>query len=214
MRYSTRELVYIAVFGAIWGAIEMTLGSYLHVLNVPQTGTILAAVGAAMLVVGRSFVPKQGATLLTGIVALFIKMFSLGGIVINPMIGIFMESLLVEVGLGAKGIGRMRCILAGAMGTSWVIVHPFITQGIMAGWGLARVYMWLVEGGARLLGIPSRYALLTLGLLFAMKPVAGAIGGLMGWEMAIAVSKRMGRRTTITQRMDTPNKLEKEARLR
>ena len=207
MRFSTRELVYMAIFGAIWGAIEMTLGSYLHVLNVPQTGTILSAVGVAILVGGRSFVPKRGATLLSGIVALFIKMFSLGGIVINPMIAIFMESLLVELGLGAKGISKVRCILAGAMGTSWVIVHPFITQGIMAGWGLARVYIWLVEGGARLLGIPSRYALLVLGLLFAMKPVAGALGGLIGWEMTIAVSKRLGRRTTVDQRMDTPNNI-------
>lgn len=197
MRYSTRELVYIAVFGTIWGAIEMTLGSYLHVLNAPQTGTILSAMGVAILVVGRSFVPKRGATLLTGIVALFIKMFSLGGIVINPMIAIFMESLLVELGLGAQGISKVRCVLAGAMGTSWVIVHPFITQGIVAGWGMARLYIWLVEGGARLFGIPSRYAMLILVLLFALKPIVGAIGGLIGWEMAIAVSNRLGRRMTI-----------------
>jgi len=197
MRYSTRELVYIAVFGAIWGAIEMTLGSYLHVLNVPQTGTILSAIGVAILVVGRSFVPKRGATLLTGIVALFIKMFSLGGIVINPMIAIFMESLLVELGLGAQGISKVRCVLAGAIGTSWVIVHPFITQGIMAGWGLARLYIWLVEGGARLFGIPSRYVVLILVLLFVLKPVAGGIGGLIGWEMAIAVGRRLGRKVPI-----------------
>ncbi len=200
MRYSTRELVYMAIFGAIWGAVEMTLGSYLHVLNVPQTGTILSAIGVAILVVGRSFVPRKGATLLTGIVALFIKMFSLGGIVINPMIAIFMESLLVEVGLGAKGIRRGRCMLAGALGTSWVIIHPFITQGIMAGWGLTRVYVWLVKGGAELLGIPSQYAFLIFGLLFAIKPVAGAIGGYLGWEMAIAVNKRMG---TSIQRSST-----------
>jgi len=209
MRYSTRELVYMATFGAIWGAIEMTLGSYLHVLNVPQTGTILSAVGVAILVVGRSFVPKRGATLLTGIVTMFIKMFSLGGIVINPMIAIFMESLLVELGLGARGLSKGRCLLAGALGSSWVIVHPFITQGIMAGWGLARVYIWLVEGGARLFGIPSRYAILILVPLFALKPIAGALGGLIGWEMAIAVNRRLGRRTIIDQRMDTPNNIRK-----
>jgi len=45
MKYRTQELVYIAVFGTIWGVVEMTLGSYLHVLNVPQAGTVLAAVG-------------------------------------------------------------------------------------------------------------------------------------------------------------------------
>jgi len=68
---------------------------------------------------------------------------------------------------------------------------------------MARLYIWLVEGGARLLGIPSRYAILILALLFALKPIAGGIGGLIGWEMAIAVSKRMGRRRTVDQRIDT-----------
>ena len=205
MRYRTQELVYIAVFGTIWGAVEMSIGSYLHVLNVPQAGTILAAIGMAILVVGRHFVPRRGTTLLTGVVAMFIKMLSVGGIVLNPMIGIFMESLLAELAFGAKGISKGRCMLAGALGTSWIIVHPFFTQGIMAGWGILRVYTWMVEGGSRLLGIPVEYALIIFGLLFVMKPLAGAVGGWMGWEMAVAVHKRTGRRAAIGQPVDSSN---------
>jgi len=193
MKYRTQELVYIAVFGTIWGVVEMTLGSYLHVLNVPQAGTVLAAVGMAVLVVGRSFVPRRGATLLMGVVAMFIKMFSLGGIVINPMFAIFMESLLAEVGFGHGGLTRGRAMLGGALGVSWIIVHPFITQGIAAGWGIVRVYTWLVETGARLFGISTRAALLIFLLLFIIKPIAGAVGGWIGWEMTAAVRRRLGR---------------------
>ncbi len=50
MRWSLREWVYVAVFGALWGAVEISLGSYLHTLfpsltNTFFTGLILAFIG-------------------------------------------------------------------------------------------------------------------------------------------------------------------------
>jgi hypothetical protein len=193
MKFKTQQLVYIAVFGAIWGAVEMTIGSYLHVLNIPESGTVLASIGMAVLVVGRSFVPKRGATLLMGVVAMFIKMFSLGGIVINPMFAIFMESLLAEAAFGKGGPTQVRSALAGAAGVSWIILHPFITQGIAAGWGMVRVYTWIVNTGATVLHISTQNALLIFVIMLALKPVIGAIGGWIGWGMTAAVRKRLGR---------------------
>lgn len=192
MKYTTRQLVYIALFGTVWGGIEMTLGSYLHVLNVPQAGTIMTAMGIVILLVGRTFVPRRGATVLMGLVTAFLKMLSVGGIVLNPMIAIFMESLLVEVGLGRRGLSRGRFILAGTLGASWNIVHPFFTQGLLAGWGISRVYTWLLGGVSRLLGIDPRYTLLLILALLAIKSLSGAVAGFVGWEMARAVRKRMG----------------------
>lgn len=195
MRYTTRELVYIAVFGTVWGALEMTVGSYLHMLNVPQTGTILTAMGIVILLVGRTFVPRRGATVLMGLVTAFLKMLSVGGIVLNPMIAIFMESLLVEVGLGSRGLSRGRFVLAGTLGASWNIVHPFFTQGLLAGWGITRVYTWLLGGVSRLLGIELQHTLLLILAFLAIRSLSGALAGLIGWEMARTVRKRMGRET-------------------
>ena len=50
-RFSTRDLVYIAVFGALWGTLEMTLGSYLHLIF-PSLATPLVGVGTIMTTVG------------------------------------------------------------------------------------------------------------------------------------------------------------------
>jgi hypothetical protein len=50
-----------------------------------------------------------------------------------------------------------------------------------------------VETGARLFGISTQAALLIFALLFVIKPIAGAIGGWIGWEMTAAVRKRLGR---------------------
>ncbi len=51
MRYKTRDLVYIALFGTIWGVAEMSLGALLHTLNVPQTGTIMTFFGITIMLV-------------------------------------------------------------------------------------------------------------------------------------------------------------------
>ncbi len=48
MRFTVRDLVYIGVFGAMWGTIEMTSGSILHVFNVPFAGVMLTGVGIAI----------------------------------------------------------------------------------------------------------------------------------------------------------------------
>ncbi len=190
MRYSTRELVYVAVFGAVWGAVEMSLGSLLHVLNVPQTGTILAAIGIVILLTGHSLVPRRGAVLMMGVTAAFVKMFSLGGIVINPMLAIVMEAALTEAGLRLAGSGRGAFLLAGVLGSSWNFVHPFLTQGLLAGWGLVRVYRWLVHGAEQMFGLPSGYGWLLFGLLLGIKVIGGLAAGHLGWEVSRAVLRR------------------------
>ena len=42
MRFTVRDLVYIGLFGAMWGTIEITSGSILHVFNVPFSGVNLS----------------------------------------------------------------------------------------------------------------------------------------------------------------------------
>ena len=104
MKFSVRELVYIAIFGAIWGALELTLGSYLHVLFPPLAdtflvGLIMAFLGAIVALVGRHFVPRTGSVFLIGIITAILKMISIGGVQVGPLVAILAESLLMEVGL-------------------------------------------------------------------------------------------------------------------
>ena len=77
MRTNTRQLVMIAVFGALWGFIEMSLGGVLKTANVPLSGTVLASIGLVVLCAGRQFVPIRGATLFTGVIAMLLKLLSL-----------------------------------------------------------------------------------------------------------------------------------------
>jgi hypothetical protein len=65
--FTTRDWVYIAVFGALWGAIEITLGAYLHVIFPPLAdtflvGVIMAGLGGVIALTGRHFVPYTGSS--------------------------------------------------------------------------------------------------------------------------------------------------------
>jgi ABC-type thiamin/hydroxymethylpyrimidine transport system permease subunit len=192
MRFTVRDLVYIGVFGALWGAAEMTLGSLLHVLNVPFSGAVLAGIGITIALIGRLFVPRTGSVLFIGLVTALLKMLSLGGIVLNPMIGIVAESLLAEVVLSLWGQPRRASfVVAGGLAVFWPFVHPFFTQGILAGQGILTVYGWTLEKGANLLGLDPSALLLILGGLVGVHFLIGIIAGLLAWDAGRIVQLRL-----------------------
>ncbi len=191
-RWSVRDLVYIAIFGALWGGLEASLGSYLHVVKVPFTGVVMASLGLLLALVGRLFVPRRGSVAMIGVVTALLKMLSLGGVVLNPMIGILAESALAELALSAwKRPAREAFALAGAVGVLWVFFHPFLTQGILAGQGIVTVYGWALASGARLLGLPLEAVGAILASLLALHAGAGAVAGLLAWEVGWAVRRRI-----------------------
>lgn len=192
MRFNIRELVYMGVFGALWGAIEITSGSILHVFNVPFSGVMLSGVGIAIALVGRLFVPRPGSVLFIGLVTACLKMLSLGGIVIMPMIGIVAESLLAELALTALGRPRRASFLVGgALATFWPLVHPFLTQGLLAGAGLVTIYVRTIERGARLLGFASSAVALILVALVVIHVLIGCVAGWVAWDAGRVVQMRL-----------------------
>ena len=190
--YKTRALVYIGVFGALWGAVETTIGSVLHTLNVPLSGLLLTGIGIAVALIGRLFVPQRGSVLAIGVVAAFLKMFSIGGIVILPVLGILMESLLAELILSLRARpGRGIFAAAGGLATFWPFVHPFLTQGLLAGSGIFTIYTRTIQNGARLLGLPDTAVLAILAALILLHFLVGAVAGLIAWDAGRVIARRL-----------------------
>jgi len=168
MKFTVRDLVYIGIFGALWGAVEMALGSYLHVIRAPFTGTIMTASGMIIVLVGRLFVPQRGSVLMMGLVTMLLKALSIGGVVANPMIAILAESLLAEAVLLLGGSNRLVFVAAGALATFWNFIHPFFTQGILAG----------------------AVGLILLALI-VVRLIAGAVAGGLAWSLGQQVLARL-----------------------
>ena len=194
MKLTTRELVTIAVFGTLWGMVEITLGTVLKSLNIPLSGVLLSTIGLLVALVGRVFVPRRGATLFIGVIAALLKLFSLGGVVVGPMIGILGEALVAEMALSIAGKPRrIGFIVAGALGVVWPLAQPFITNPLLYGRTLFTVWLDLIDSGSRLFGLPSQAALAIVLALAALHAIVGLVAGWLAWDVGKILQARLGR---------------------
>lgn len=194
MKLNTRELATIAVFGTLWGISEITMGSILHTLNIPFTGAFLAAIGLMIALVGRVFVPKKGSTLFIGLIAMLLKLFNLGGIVIGPMVGILSEAILAEIVLSLFGKPRrLSLIIAGASGVIFTMLQPFITGPLLFGRTLFVVWLDLIDMGSRYLGLNDSAIFFIVGGLLIIYFIIGSVSGWMAWLIASQLKGRLGR---------------------
>lgn len=194
MKLSTRELATIAVFGTLWGLSEISLGSVLKSLNIPFSGAVLSAIGLAIALVGRSFVPKKGSTLFVGVIAMLLKLFSLGGVIIGPMVGIFSEALVAEIVLSLTGKPRrFSFILVGALGVTWTLLQPFVTGPLLFGRTLFVVWLDLLDTGTRFLGLDTNAAFVIVVALLVIYLSLGSLVGWLSWDLARQLKTRMGR---------------------
>lgn len=194
MKHTTRELATIAVFGTLWGISEITFGSVLKSLNIPFSGAVLGAIGLTIALVGRVFVPRKGSTLFIGVIAMLLKLFSLGGVIIGPMVGIISEAIVAELVLSLSGKPRRYSfILAGALGVTWTLAQPFVTGPILFGRTIFVVWLDLMDTGSRILGLGSNAALWIVLALLGIYLAIGSVAGLLGWDVARQLQNRLGR---------------------
>jgi hypothetical protein len=194
MKFSTRELVTIAVFGTLWGIVEMSLGTVLKSLNVPLSGVVLSTFGLVVAMVGRVFVPRRGSTLFVGVIACLLKLFSLGGVVIGPMIGILSEAVVAEVALSAMGKPRrVAFLVAGVAGVLCPLVQPFVTNPLLFGRTLFTVWLDLLDQGGRLFGLDSGAALWIVLALVAVHAAIGLAAGWLAWDAGRVLQSRLGK---------------------
>lgn len=202
MKLSTRELVIVAVFGTLWGLVEMSLGTVLKSLNIPMSGLVLSAIGLTIALIGRIFVPKRGSTLFIGVIAMLLKLFSLGGVVIGPMIGIVGEALVAELVLSLGGKPqRTLFVLAGAIATLWPLLQPFTTGPLLFGKSLFTTWLNLLDVGSRLLGIETSAIFVILIGLVLIHLAIGSVAGLIAWISGQQLQVRMNGREIIASQL-------------
>lgn len=202
MKLSTRELATLAVFGALWGLDEITLGSVLKTLNIPLSGVVLSVIGLTIALVARAFVPRRGSTLFIGVIAMLLKLFSLGGVIIGPMLGILSEALLAEIVLSLAGKPRrVGFIIAGALGVAWVLLQPFVTGPLLFGRTLLVVWLDLLDLGRRILGLTPAAAVWIVSGLLVIHLAIGGLAGWLSWDIAKFLKQRLGRATPAVDRI-------------
>lgn len=199
MKFTTRELTTLAVFGVLWGIVEMSLGTVLKSLNIPFSGAMLATIGLTVAMIGRLYVPRRGSTLFIGVIATILKLFSLGGIIIGPMIGILSEAILAELVLSLAGQPRRRWfVIAGSLGVTWAMAQPFVTNPLLFGRSLVSVWLNMLDQGSRYLGIDTNAAWLIVVLMIVIHLALGTVAGWFAWSIGRELQSRTGKKPTYT----------------
>jgi len=199
MKFTTRELTTLAVFGVLWGIVEMSLGTVLKSLNIPFSGAVLASIGLTVAMIGRLYVPRRGSTLFIGVIATILKLFSLGGILIGPMVGILSEALIAELVLSLLGQPRRRWfVIAGSLGVTWAMIQPFVTNPLLFGRTLVSVWLNMLDQGSRYLGIDTSAAWIIVVLMIVIHLALGTVAGWFAWRIGQELQSRTGKKPTYT----------------
>jgi hypothetical protein len=199
MKFTTRELVIMAVFGALWGLVEISLGSVFHAIDLPMTGMALAVIGVIVASIGRLFIPKRGSTIFIGVIAMILKLFSIGSAVIGPMVGIFTEALIAELILDAFAKPSQPAFITACAGAAlWTLIQPFVTGVLLFGRNLLVVWLDLLDMGTRIFGIPYQAAFWIVLTLVVVHLIFGSIGGWLAWKLGLVLKARLGGEITQT----------------
>jgi len=182
---------YAGSFGALWGALEATLGSFLHALKVPFAGVLLASLGAALLIALRLLVPRPGILVATGAVCAAVKLSSPATDLVGPAVGILIESCLVELVTLPLGANAVSALLGGGLAASWAICQKVLKQIVLYGEPIVSLYKELLKRGSTMLGLSTdgglRLVLLFVGLM-ASFGAGAAYAGLRAGRRAGALS--------------------------
>jgi hypothetical protein len=187
-----RPWTYAALFGALWGALEATIGTAMYLGNVPQKGVVMGLLGLLCLVCLRRLQPRPGVCLLAGAVAVFLKIFTLGGLYPGPIIGIAVQAVAVEIAMTGSGGRSIGAAVGGAVtlatnplqmvGMMWLLTG---TEGVMS-------YLEALRAAAAMVGLAGLRPVVVFTVIVLAKGLVGAAGGMWAWWVAGRVMRRLG----------------------
>lgn len=129
-----------SIIGTVWASSEIVLGSFLHNLKVPFSGSILTAI-AIVILVSVSYVWKEkGIFWRAGLICALMKTMSPSAVIFGPMIAIFTESLLLEISVRILGKNFVGFVLGSVLAVSWSFAQKIVNFLIFYGFNIVELY--------------------------------------------------------------------------
>lgn len=190
---TSRDTILIAVFGALWGLMEISLGVVLKGLRLPMGGAILTAIACPIFLTGRYFVRKRGSIIMMGIIAAILKIFSVGTVIAGPFMAILIESVLAEILISFLGIHRLSYVITATLLTLYTIIHPFIAQGIIFGDNIYKIYLETFKKIADLMQINIIYLSWIIMVYTTIHLILGISSGWFAFSLATGVKRELNK---------------------
>ncbi len=130
-----------AVAGGIWASFEIIVGSMLHNLHLPFSGTILATCSVILMIAFMQVWKVNGIIWRAGIVCGLMKSLSPSAVILGPMTGIMMEAAIMDLVIFLAGRHLAGYLLAGTGALLSAILHKLISLFILYGTDLVTIYV-------------------------------------------------------------------------
>lgn len=185
----SRDSVFIAIFGALWGLVEITLGVVIKGTHLPMGGALLTAICSVIFLTGRFFVRRRGSILMMGGIAATLKIFSLGTVIAGPFLAILIESFLAEILISLLGVHRFSYVITASALSVYTILHPFISQGIIFGENIYMIYLETFKKITQLLHLDVNYFIWIIIIYIFLHLILGITSGWLAYSLALQVKK-------------------------
>ncbi len=169
-----------AVIGSIWAAFEIIVGSFLHNMRVPFSGTFLAASSIFLLVSFMQIWKEPGIIIRAGLICALMKSISPSAVIFGPMVGIFLEALILESMTRLFGKNLAAYMIAGALAVSSTLIQKLVSLLITFGFDLVSIakpfYFYLVKV-TKMEGVSAQYLIIGVSAAYIIIGAGAAILG-------------------------------------
>ncbi len=173
-----------AIYGSLWAASEIVVGSFLHNLRIPFAGSFLAAFGVLVMTAGHRSCPERGLIWRSAVVCALMKSISPSAVILGPMVGIAMEGVLLEASVRLLGGHAAGYLVGGALAVSWSMVQRMLTALIAFGPDVVRLYVEAYHFASRSLGVTRFGPFDLIATLIAAEWVVGFTAAALGLSIA------------------------------
>ncbi len=170
-----------SVIGSFWASVEIILGSFLHNLKVPLSGTILSFISVYLMVAFLQVWKEKGLVIRAGLICALMKSISPSALIIGPMIGIFSEALLLEVFILLFGRNLLSYITGGAFAVLSAILHKFVSLLVLYGFDFVKILNALYQFTVKQIHLPNIDPVNLVIIIVIIYLVTGALASVLGY---------------------------------
>lgn len=171
-----------SVVGSIWAVVEIVLGSTLHNLKIPLSGSILSVITVYLIISFFQLWKVDGMIWRSGLICALMKSLSPSAILLGPMIGIFMEALILEVSIRIVGKNVFAYALGGGLAVFSVLIQKACSLLILYGWDIVILLNNMYLYAARQLRIDGVAPAQLLIIISCIYLICGFFAAIFGYQ--------------------------------
>lgn len=182
-----------SVIGASWAALEIVLGSFLHNVRFPFSGSILTVIGLILLISVSYIWKEKGLYWRAGLICAVMKSISPSAVIFGPMIAIFTEAFLLQLSVWVFGRTILAFIIGSSLAMSWVLVQRLFNFILFYGYDIVKIYTNLMEFAERQLRMQFDFVWIPIIILLTIYIFLGFVATFIGVKIGRKIREESGK---------------------